>query len=622
MSYQVFARKYRPKTFKDVLGQDHVVQTLRNAIEQERLAHAYLFVGPRGTGKTSTARILAKALNCPNGPSIDFNPEDPICVEISEGTSLDVLEIDGASNNGVDQVRDLRDNVRFAPTSGRYKIYYIDEVHMLSTAAFNALLKTLEEPPEHVKFIFATTEPQKILPTIISRCQRFDLRPISTEVIAEHLQYISKEEGVELSDPAAWAIAKGADGGMRDAQSMLDQLVAFCGTTITEEDVLSVFGFTSREIIVQLSVAILGKDNSAALKIVHQQAQSGKDLKQLLEELIAAIRMLLVAKVDANTNTEGISSSDWDTLQAVSKNIQAERLLNIIEIFAETESKMKWASNKRLHIEIGVIKAIQSLNEVLISDVITALAGAGPVSLEPLEPLEQAPPEQVATKELSPSEQPSLEDKNTESKNKSVVTTPQSESIPVQEKKIDPVTPEPSQDMVVATEDLILSKPETTSNSGAQSKPDESTSAKTINDEFFSDNSQQNPQPTPSDDSAPSGEDIPFFSDTSVTNTDVVTPTVTSTKSDNDSDNDSDNELNDLIAAADASGMPELTPEMEQANAALTAAAKVKPEEQKQVIDTEYKEEQAEKIQKLDESFYNDPLIKEALSLFKATITK
>jgi len=377
VSYQVFARKYRPKTFQDVLGQDHVIQTLRNAIEQDRLAHAYLFVGPRGTGKTSTARIMAKALNCSNGPSIEFDPEESICQEIAEGRSLDVLEIDGASNNGVEQVRDLRDNVRFAPTSCRYKIYYIDEVHMLTTAAFNALLKTLEEPPEHVKFIFATTEPHKILPTIISRCQRFDLRPIDTKTIADHLTYIAENEGVKLDPSAAWAIAKGADGGMRDAQSMLDQLVAFCGEHIAEENVLEVFGFTSRETIANLTNAILTKGTAEALEILHGQADTGKDLGQFLNDAIGCLRALLVSKVDPNADNDGIPADLWDKLTVSSETIKTDRLLNLVEIFAQTESNMKWASNKRLHMEIGIIKAIQSLNDVRISDIITSLAGAG-----------------------------------------------------------------------------------------------------------------------------------------------------------------------------------------------------------------------------------------------------
>jgi DNA polymerase-3 subunit gamma/tau len=376
VSYQVFARKYRPATFDDVLGQDHVVRTLRNAIEQDRLAHAYLFVGPRGTGKTSTARIFAKALNGPGGPKVDFDPNDPVCLQIAEGTSLDVVEIDGASNNGVDEVRALRDSVNYAPMQGKFKIYYIDEVHMLTNQAFNALLKTLEEPPPHVKFIFATTEVHKILPTILSRCQRFDLRPIPTETIAQHLMHIAEKEGVALAQAAAWAIAKGADGGMRDAQSMLDQLVAFCGNKIEEADVLNIFGFTSRETIAAMCEAIFQKDTAAALQIIQREASTGRDVSQLLNELIGALRALIVAKVDPQAPNEGIPQALWEKLLDAAKNCKADRLLAVMDVFADTEGRMKWASNRKLHLELGVIKAIQVIGEARISDIIHVLQNA------------------------------------------------------------------------------------------------------------------------------------------------------------------------------------------------------------------------------------------------------
>jgi len=226
-TYQVIARKWRPQTFADLVGQDHVVRTLTNAINRGRIAHAYLFVGPRGTGKTSTARIFAKALNCTDGPKADFDVNDPACVSIAEGSHLDVVEIDGASNNGVDQVRDLRETVRYAPAQGKFKVYIIDEVHMLSAQAFNALLKTLEEPPAHVKFVFATTDPQKVLPTIISRCQRFDLKPIPTDLIVERLKKIAVDEKIAVTEAALGCIARMADGGMRDAQSIFDQMISF-----------------------------------------------------------------------------------------------------------------------------------------------------------------------------------------------------------------------------------------------------------------------------------------------------------------------------------------------------------------------------------------------------------
>ena len=382
MSYQVFARKYRPRTFDDVLGQDHVVTTLRNAIEGDRLAHAYLFVGPRGTGKTSTARIFAKALNCTDGPRLDFDPDEEVCREIAEGRSLDVLEIDGATHNGVEQVRELRDTVNYAPASARFKVYYIDEVHMLSNAAFNALLKTLEEPPPHVKFIFATTEPNKILPTILSRCQRFDLRPIPTETISAHLRHIAQQENVALEEAAAWAIAKGADGGMRDAQSMLDQLVAFCGESITEQNVQDIFGFTSSETVAGLAASIFRRNTSESFSLVHAEANKGKDLTQLLAELTGFLRALLVERISPGAAGAEIPDDFWEELGEGGNQLGDDRLLAVLDRLADADARMRRAPNKQLHFEIALIRAAQSLDEVRISDVVKALEKGAPPSAE------------------------------------------------------------------------------------------------------------------------------------------------------------------------------------------------------------------------------------------------
>jgi DNA polymerase III subunit gamma/tau len=373
VSYEVFARKYRPQTFDDLVGQPHVSRTLKNAVAQNRLAHAYLFVGPRGIGKTSTARILAKSLNCVNGPTATPCGKCDNCREIAAGNSLDVIEIDGASNNSVEDVRQLRENVRYAPAKGRYKIYLIDEVHMLSSAAFNALLKTLEEPPAHVKFIFATTEPQKVLATILSRCQRFDLHRIPANLIAQHLQLIAGKEKITLEPAAAHAIARGAEGGMRDAESMLDQLVAFCGEKISEGDVLNVFGFTAEQTVVDLTGRILRGETPGALELLYEECENGKDMMRLMLDLIVYLRDLLVFKAKPDVLDEDIDPDLKKALAAHAELIATDRLLELIDQLAAAEGRMKWAPNKKLHFEVAIIRAIQSLGQATLDEVIEKL---------------------------------------------------------------------------------------------------------------------------------------------------------------------------------------------------------------------------------------------------------
>jgi DNA polymerase-3 subunit gamma/tau len=373
VSYEVFARKYRPQRFDDLVGQAHVSRTLKNAVAQNRLAHAYLFVGPRGVGKTSTARILAKSLNCVKGPTVTPCGECDNCREIAAGNSLDVIEIDGASNNSVEDVRQLRENVRYAPAKGRYKIYLIDEVHMLSPAAFNALLKTLEEPPEHVKFIFATTEPQKVLPTILSRCQRFDLHRIPANLITKHLQFIAGKEQITLEPAAAHAVARGAEGGLRDAESMLDQLVAFCGEKISESDVLDVFGFTSEQTVIDLTGRILRGETPEAIDLLHQQSEAGKDMMRLMSDLIAYLRDLLVFKAKPDALKEDVEADVQTSLATHAELVTMDRLLELVDQFAAAEGRMKWAPNKKLHLEVAIIKAIQSLGQATLDEVIEKL---------------------------------------------------------------------------------------------------------------------------------------------------------------------------------------------------------------------------------------------------------
>ncbi len=379
MSYEVLARKWRPQQFEDVVGQGHVTQTLRNAIDNNRLAHAYLFVGPRGIGKTSLARIFAKALNCAEGPTGTPCDKCDSCKEITAGNNLDVIEIDGASNNGVDQVRELREAVRYAPTRGPFKIYIIDEVHMLTTAAFNALLKTLEEPPPHVKFIFATTEPDKVLATIISRCQRFDLRRIPTNLIMERLRLISDDEGVKIDEDALLAIARGAEGGLRDAESALDQLIAFRGNAIVESDVLAVFGLVARSVMENFADWIIDGNVQEILTMVAELDESGKDLRRLIMELIGYFRNLLVCLyVKGAAKALDLPGSQINILQKQAERTNSGRMVRVIEILTAADGRMKVALSGRTLLETTLIRCaraatVVSLEEIL--DKVLALSG-------------------------------------------------------------------------------------------------------------------------------------------------------------------------------------------------------------------------------------------------------
>jgi DNA polymerase-3 subunit gamma/tau len=374
MSYQVIARKYRPQRFSDVVGQEHVTQTLAHAIEQKRIAHAYLFCGPRGTGKTTIARIFAKCLNCTSGPKVEFDDNDPRCQEIAEGRSLDVLEIDGASNNGVEQVRELRETCKYAPASSKFKIYIIDEVHMLSTAAFNALLKTLEEPPEHVKFMFATTEPEKVLPTILSRCQRFDLRRIPAALIVKHLTHIARQEKATVEPGALYAIARGAAGAMRDAESTLDQLISFCGDRIEEPDVLSMFGLTAQSQLLELSRAVLAGEVEPALRQLNELCNHGKDLGRLLGDLLNHFRNLLIYQVVHGELTMlEISEAEAAALAEQSKMANAEGLTRILQVLGDAEYRLRDAASKQILLEVTLLKAMEARNAVSLDSVLKQL---------------------------------------------------------------------------------------------------------------------------------------------------------------------------------------------------------------------------------------------------------
>jgi DNA polymerase-3 subunit gamma/tau len=366
MSYQVTARKWRPLLFEDVVGQSHVTNTLRNAIASKRLAHAYLFSGARGTGKTTTARILAKAINC-SSPN-DTNPDNEceVCKEITAGRSLDVIEIDGASNRGVEEIRNLRESVRYTPTRGKYKVYIIDEVHMLTKEAFNALLKTLEEPPEHVIFIFATTEVHKIPMTILSRCQRFDFRRISIEEITGNLRTISKEEKVTIDEEALMIVAKKADGALRDAQSIFDQIRAFCGNEITASDVLKVLNAVDQELYFRVTDLIKTQDVKGGLELVEEIVKGGYDLREFLGGLSEHLRNLLVVLTTEATELVEASELYRKRYQEEAKQFRQNDVLRLIKLVNDLEQSIRWSPQPRFKLEAGLLQMIKLERSVQI----------------------------------------------------------------------------------------------------------------------------------------------------------------------------------------------------------------------------------------------------------------
>ena len=373
--YQVLARKYRPQLFRDVIGQESIITTLKNAIKSHRTAHAYIFSGSRGTGKTSIARILAKALNCQN-PSEDLEPCNlcPSCKEITSGNSLEVIEIDGASNRGIDDIRQINNTIGYATGSGKYKIYIIDEVHMLTKEAFNALLKTLEEPPPAVKFFFATTEPHKLPATIISRCQRYHLNRIPLDDISTTLRYIANDSNITIDDDAINIIAKMSDGGLRDAESILDQVIAFGEGSITKDTVSELLGLMPRDILFELDRAGADEDISIAFKITNRIFSQGKNITQFVEELIDHFRNIMLIKVSDTSSATLLSDSDRKLYKTSSKLYGMSQCMDLLEFLTDFQNKLKTMASKRVALEVALMHIIRSHRKISIEELVKRLS--------------------------------------------------------------------------------------------------------------------------------------------------------------------------------------------------------------------------------------------------------
>ncbi|MFI5173885.1 MAG: DNA polymerase III subunit gamma/tau [Terriglobia bacterium] len=361
MAYQVIARKYRPQRFDEVIGQSVIMTTLKNAIEQRRIGHAYLFSGVRGVGKTTTARILAKALNCAKGPTPLPCEECDSCREIRNGNAVDVIEIDAASNRSIDDVRQLRENVKYRPSRDRFKIYIIDEAHQLTDDAWDALLKTLEEPPDHVVFIFATTERHKLKPTILSRCQNFSFRTLSYHEIFKSLETISAAEKIAITPGALSMLARAAEGSIRDAQSLLDQVISFSGDSVDESKIRELLGFVSQDYLDRLSDALVGRDTQSVLRLVEDLIRAGFDPRPFCREAIQHIRNLMILRV-AGKQSEllELPPDEIERLAATAAHFSEEDLVRFFHLLARTEADLKWSTHPRLHLELGLVRLVQA----------------------------------------------------------------------------------------------------------------------------------------------------------------------------------------------------------------------------------------------------------------------